>query len=217
MADIFLGKITKWNDPSLQKLNPGVQLPDLEIGVVRRDDDSGTTYIWTDYLSKVSPEWQSKVGTAHDVKWPTGKRGVGNEGVANHIKDNAGALGYVELAYALRKDLAIGLVQNREGEFIKGSLHSTTAAADNAVDKIPDDLRFSITDPPGKGSYPISGTTWALISVHQPASKGRDLVKFLEWVLDEGQEFCEDQFYAKLPESLAGRARQKLGDVRIAK
>jgi phosphate ABC transporter phosphate-binding protein len=217
LAEIYLGKITKWNDPSLQKLNPSLKLPDLAIGVVRRDDDSGTTYIWTDYLSKVSPEWQSKVGTGHDVKWPTGKRAMGNEGVANHIKDNAGALGYVELAYALRKDLAIGLVQNREGEFIKGTLHSATAAANNAVDKIPDDLRFSITDSPGKGSYPISGTTWALVYVHQPASKGPNLVKFLEWVLGEGQDWCEELFYSKLPESLAARARRKLGEVKVAK
>jgi phosphate ABC transporter phosphate-binding protein len=217
LADIYLGKITKWNDPSLQKLNPGVMLPDLAIGVVRRADDSGTTYIWTDYLSKVSPEWQSKVGTGHDVKWPTGNRGVGNEGVANHIKDNAGALGYIELSYAHRKDIAFGLVQNQASEFIKGSLHSATTAANNAVDKIPDDLRFSITDSPGKGSYSISGTTWALIYVHQPASKGRDLVKFLEWVLSDGQDWCEELFYAKLPESLAARARQKLGEVKIAK
>jgi phosphate ABC transporter phosphate-binding protein len=217
LADIYLGKIKNWNDDALQKLNPGMQLPSQTIDVVRRADDSGTTYVWTDYFSKVSPEWQSKVGTGHEVKWPTGKNEVGNEGVAAYLKSHPGSLGYIELSYAYRKDLHFGLVQNREGEYIKGGLLSTTAAANNALEKIPDDLRYSITDAPGKGSYPICGTTWALVYLKQPAGKGAELVKFLHWSLEEGQEYCEGLFYARLPEALVSRAKNKLDQLQVAK
>jgi len=217
LADIFLGKIKNWNDASLQRLNPDAHLPDQAIAVVRRADESGTTYIWTDYLSKASAEWKSRVGTGHDVKWPIGQKEVGNEGVADRVKNNVGSLGYIELSYAYRKDLAFGVVQNREGEFIKANLQSTTTAANNALEIIPDDLRYSITDAPGKGSYPIAGTTWALVYRHQPAGKGSDLVKFFRWVIDEGQEWCEGLLYARLPELLVTRANQKLDEIQVAK
>lgn len=217
LADIYLGKITKWNDQALQKLNPGVQLPDRPILVVHRRDDSGTTYIWTDFLSKVSPEWQKKVGTGHDITWPTGQAEVGNGGVAEYVKNTAGSLGYVELAYAHRKDIAFGVVQNREGEFVKPSLQSTVITASNVQQIIQDDLRYSMTNAPGKESYPICGTTWAVVYVHQPAGKGRELVAFLQWVLGEGQDRCEALFYARLPEPLVARAKLKLDNIKLAK
>jgi phosphate ABC transporter phosphate-binding protein len=217
LADIFLGTIKRWNDERLQKLNPGVLLPDREIVVVHRRDDSGTTYIWSDYLAKVSPQWKQQVGTGHDIRWPTGKAEVGNEGVSEYVKNNADTLGYIELAYAHRKELTFGLVQNREHEFVKPGLQSTITAAQNALDTIPEDLRYSITDAPGKGSYPICGTTWALVYVNQPAGKGKDLKGFLQWVLEEGQDRCEPYFYARLPGALVTRAKERIERIQLAR
>ena len=218
LADIFLGKVKKWNDEALQNLNPGVKLPDQEIHVVHRLDGSGTTYIWTDYLSKVSPDWQKRVGTATTVKWPTGEAESLNDGVVRYVKENPGSLGYVEMSYAYRDDLAFGLVRNREGGFVKASLPSVTAAADKALAHIPDDLRYSLTDAPGKDSYPISGTTWAILYVNQPRGKGQKLVDFLSWVIGDGQERARSRSsYAKLPESLVKRSRAKLDQVQMGR
>jgi phosphate transport system substrate-binding protein len=217
LADIFLEKIKKWNDEALKKLNPSLTLPDKDIRVVHRRDGSGTTDIWTDYLSKVSPEWRAGPGRGLEVKWPTGEAESGNSGMAGYIKQNAGSLGYVELSSAHHNDLAFGLVENHEREFVKGSLESVTVAAHNALQHIPDDLRYSLTDAPGKGSYPISGTTWAIVYVNQPSGKGRDLVGFLEWVIEHGQESAEALSYARLPELLADRARKKIDQIHVDK
>jgi phosphate ABC transporter phosphate-binding protein len=215
LADIFLGKITKWNDKRLQDLQePGVTLPDLGIAVVHRSDGSGTTYIWVDYLAKLSPEWKHKVGVGTSVKWPVGVGAPGNEGVAGQVGRTAGALGYNELIYALQNKIKYGAVKNKEGVYILGSLKSVTAAADASLKTIRDDLRFSLTDAPGKDSYPIAGTNWALVYVNQPADKGTTIVNFLRWVTHEGQEFCEGLHYARLPQSLVERLTKKLDSVK---
>ena len=182
LADIFLGKIKKWDDKAIQDLNPGVQLPSKDIGVVHRSDGSGTTYIWVDYLSKVSPEWKKKVGTATSVDWPTGEGAKGNEGVSGRVKDAPGTIGYIELIYALQNNIPFGKVQNKAGTAIKADLASITAAAENSLTNIPEDLRYSITDADGKDSYPICGTTWAVLYVNQPADKGQQVVDFLRLV-----------------------------------
>jgi phosphate transport system substrate-binding protein len=216
LAEIFLGKITKWNDPALKKLNPNAALPDLDIAVVHRSDGSGTTYIWVDYLTKVSPdEWGKKVGVGTSVNWPVGVGQKGNEGVAGQVKRTPGSIGYIELIYALQNNIAFGLVKNQEGIAIKPSLESVTAAAANSLDKIQDDLRYSLTDAPGKDSYPISGTNWALIYVNQPSDKGKAVVDFLRWCTHEGQEFCEGLHYAKLPKVLVERLEKKLDSVKV--
>jgi len=217
LASIFLGKIKKWNDEALRSLNPMFTLPDSDIVVVHRRDGSGTTDIWTDYLSQASPEWRKGPGRGTEVKWPTGRAEVGNEGVAEYVKKTSGSIGYVELSYAHRLDIMFGLVQNREGEFVRARQESVTAAAENILAEIHDDLRFSLTNASGKGSYPISGTTWAVIYLHQPHRKGQQLVDFLNWVLDKGQAYAEPQFYARLPDSLAARALKQLNRVEVAK
>jgi phosphate ABC transporter phosphate-binding protein len=226
LARIYLGKeypghpenrILKWDHPALKALNPGVELPAEEIRVVHRRDGSGTTGIWTNYLSKVSPEWAKKVGSGQEVVWPTGKAEVGNDGVSEHVKQNAWSIGYVELAYAHRADLPFGLVQNREQEFVKANLQSITTAANNSLEKFPDDLRYLIDDAPGKGSYPIAGVTWAVLYVRQPPGKGEELVGFLRWTLEEGQERVEKLFYARLPEALAARALKKVEQIQVGK
>jgi phosphate transport system substrate-binding protein len=215
LADIFLGKIKKWNDDALQKLNPGLKLPEKDIMTVHRRDGSGTTDIWTDYLSKMSPEWQKGPGRGLEVKWPVGQAEVGNSGVAGYVKQNAGSIGYVELSQAHRDDLAFGSVQNRAGEFVRGRLETVTAAADNALKEIPEDLRYSLTDAPGKESYPISGTTWAIVYRYQAANKGQQLVGFLRWVLGDGQDYAADLFYIRLPEPLVTRAQKKLDQIQV--
>jgi phosphate transport system substrate-binding protein len=218
LGEIFLGNIKRWDDPKIQKLQEAhVKLPPKDIVVVHRRDESGTTYIWTDYLSKVSPQWKEKVGKGHDIKWPTGEAEVGNDRLAEAVKNQPFAIGYVELVYAHRKEIAFGSVQNREGEWVKASLQTTTTTANNSMGKLPEDLRFSITDALGAGSYPICGTTWAIVYANQPAGQGRDLAKFLAWVLDEGQARCEDLFYARLPEALATKAKQKVQQIQGAK
>lgn len=217
LADIFLGKITKWNDRALQDLNPDVKLPDLDISVVHRSDGSGTTYIWVDYLSKVSEEWKKKVGVGTSVDWPVGVGQKGNEAVARHTKQNEGAIGYIELTYAEQAKIEFGLVRNRAGHFIRPTLESVTAAATNALSDIPDDLRYSITDAPGKDSYPISGTSWAVLYVKQPKLKGQAVLDFLRWATHEGQEYCAALHYARLPEGLVKRVEKKLDSVVVEK
>ncbi len=170
LADIYLGAVKRWNDEPIKKLNPDVDLPSEEIKVVHRDDASGTSYIWTDYLSKVNPEWKKKVGAGVSVEWLAGEGATGNGGVADKIKNTPYSIGYVPLNYAMKNDVAFALVKNKEGNAVKASLESVAAAANNVLSEIPDDLRYSLTDAPGKESYPISGTTWAVVFVKQPAA-----------------------------------------------
>jgi phosphate transport system substrate-binding protein len=212
IAGIFLGQIKKWNDPKITALNPGVTLPDQEIVVVHRSDGSGTTYIWTDYLSKISPEWKTKVGTNTSVNWPTGIGGKGNEGVAGLIKQTPGALGYVELIYAVQNKMPYADVKNSAGNFVKPSLESVTAAL--AAADIPDDFRFSMTNPPGKDAYPIAGATWLLVYQQQKdAIKGKKLVEFLKWALTDGEKMAKDLQYAPLPESVQQRVLKRIGEI----
>jgi phosphate transport system substrate-binding protein len=217
LADIYLEKIKKWNHPELAKLNPGVALPDKEILTVHRSDGSGTTYIWVDYLSKISHEWQKQVGLGTSVNWPGGVAAKGNEGVAGMVGQTPGSIGYVELIYALQNKIKFGAVENREGQFITPSLESVTAAAKSALTEIPEDLRYSLTNAPGKESYPISGTVWAVLYVDQPAHKGQAVVNFLRWVTHEGQEYAKDLDYARLPSELVKRLEIKLDQVRVGK
>jgi len=200
VADIFLGKITKWNDSRIAATNPGVTLPDQLILVVHRSDGSGTTYIWVDYLSKVSPEWQQKVGKGTSVNWPVGLGGKGNEGVAGQVKNTPGALGYVELAYAVKNKMPVASVQNAAGKFVEPTIAGTTAAAAAAAKSLPADFRVSLTNPPGEDAYPIASFTWLLVYKDQPNElKGRALVKFLWWMSHEGQKYADDLLYAPLP------------------
>jgi phosphate transport system substrate-binding protein len=199
LAGIFLGKITKWNDPELARANPGVNLPASDIVVVHRSDGSGTTYIWTDYLSKVSAEWRQTVGWGTVVNWPVGLGGKGNEGVTGLVKQVDNSLGYVELTYAIQNHLAYGLVRNASGIFVKATLPSLTAAA-KAAENIPDDFRVSITNSVGKDAYPISSFTWLLVPLEiVDAPKKKDLTAFLKWMITDGQKFAEPLAYAPLP------------------
>lgn len=201
LADIFLGKITSWNDARIAKANPGVNFPNQTITVVHRSDGSGTTYIFTDYLSKVSPDWQNVVGKGTSVKWPIGLGGKGNEGVAGSIRQLPGSVGYIELIYALQNKIPFGIVQNSSKNFIKASLDSTTAAAVGV--KVPDDFRVSITNPPGKNAYPIASFTWLLVPTNPAdAKKGKILKDFLFWMLDSGQGMVEALSYAPLPKEV---------------
>ena len=211
LADIYLGKLKKWNDKRLQEIQEqGVVLPDADIVVVHRSDGSGTTHIFTDYLAKVSPEWKKKVGVGTSLQWPAGVGMKGSEGVSGHVGRTAGALCYVELTYALQNKISFGAVKNKEGHFILAGLKSVTAAADGSLASIPDDLRYSITDAPGKDSYPIAGTNWAISYVNPPSGKGPAIREFLTWVTHEGQELCEALDYARLPASLVERVEKKL-------
>jgi phosphate transport system substrate-binding protein len=220
LAAIYLGKIRKWNDPELQKLQEkGVELPDLEIAPVHRSDGSGTTYIFSEYLSKVSPEWKKKVGFGTSLEWPAGI-GIaanGNQGVAQKVDLTKGAIGYNELIYALgKKHIKYGPVKNREGNYVMGSLESVTKAVDGSLTEIPKDLRFSLTDPPGKDSYPISSADWAILFVNQPADKADTVRNFLHWVTHEGQEMCAALHFARLPEALIKRVEEKLKEIKTA-
>lgn len=203
LADIFLGKVTRWNDAAIAKVNAGVTLPNQEITVVHRSDGSGTTYIWVDYLSKVSPEWKQKVGVATAVNWPVGLGGKGNEGVAGLVKQTPGSIGYVELVYALQNKISYGPVQNAAGEFVNASIESVTAAAAEASAKMPADFRVSITNAPGKGVYPIASFTWILL-YENPKNKAmaRTFNDFMLWMLSDGQKFAKDLGYAPLPPSV---------------
>ena len=217
LADIYLGKIKRWNDEPIKKRNPDTDLPSEEIKVVHRDDASGTTYIWTDYLSKVSPEWKKQAGAGMAIDWPVGDGATGNDGVAAKIKETPNSLGYVPLNYALKGDITFALVKNKEGAPIKASLESVTAAADHALTEIPEDLRYSLTDAPGKDSYPISGTTWAVVFVKQPAGRGQPLVDFLRWATHDGQADAAELHYARLPQGLVERAEKKLDQIDVGK
>jgi len=203
LADIYLGRITKWNDPAIATLNAGVQLPATDITVVHRSDGSGTTYIFVDYLSKVSPAWQKTVGVATSVRWPAGVGGKGNEGVAGLVSQTPGAIGYVELIYALQNTISYGAVQNSAGAFVKASTASVTAAAAAAKDAMPKDFRVSITNPPGEDAYPIASFTWMLF-YENPTDKAsaRVMVDFMKWALTKGQAFAADLGYAPLPASV---------------
>lgn len=214
IAGIFLGNIKKWNDPKITALNAGISLPDKDIVVVHRSDGSGTTYIWTDYLSKISPEWKSKVGTNTSVNWPTGIGGKGNEGVAGQIKQTPGALGYVELIYAIQNKMPYADIKNSAGKFVKPTLESITAAM--ATAQIPDDFRFSITNAPGENAYPIAGATWLLVYQQQKdATKGKKLVEFLKWAQKEGEKMAKDLDYAPLPEDLQQRVLKRIDEIRM--
>jgi phosphate transport system substrate-binding protein len=214
IAAIFLGKVTKWNDPLIAGANKGVNLPGSEIVVVHRSDGSGTTYIWTDYLSKVSDEWKNKVGKGTSVNWPVGLGGKGNEGVAGLIKQTPNAFGYVELIYAIQNNMPYGKVKNSSGQFIKADLAGVTAAAAGAAKNMPDDFRVSITDAPGKTAYPISSFTWLLIPSKFSDGSKRDAIKgFLKWMLTDGQNETEALSYAKLPKEVVAKETKALGNI----
>ncbi len=216
LADIFLGKIVNWNDPALGVANPGIDLPDMPITPVHRADSSGTTYIWTDYLSSVSGEWKSRIGTATEVNWPGGLEGTGNNGVANQVSRTVGSLGYIELTYALENNLHFGLIKNREGKFIIPNLESVTAAP-GAVTDIPADLRLSLIDRHGDNTYPIVGLSYALVHTDQTGNpSGRELLAFLRWATNEGQVQVKDLRYAPVPPEFVQRSNQALAAVKLA-
>ena len=214
LAGIFLGKITTWNDPALAKANPDLKLPGDPIIVIHRSDGSGTTFIWTDYLSKVSPDWKSQVGTGTSVKWPVGLGGKGNEGVAGMLRQMPGAIGYVELVYAVQNKISYGLVKNSAGNFVKASVETVTAAAASMKD-MPADFRVSIVNAPGKNAYPISSFTWLLIPAQsKDATKGRILADFLNWMVSDGQRMTTELTYAPLPEDVAAKVKAEIKQVR---
>jgi phosphate transport system substrate-binding protein len=214
LADIFMGKITKWNDPALAKINPGVALPASDITVVHRSDGSGTTYIFADYLGKVSPEWKKRVGISTALNWPVGLGGKGNEGVAGLVKQTPGAIGYVELIYALQNKIAYGAVQNMGGKFVRASIETTTAAA--AAAARPADFRVSITNAPGDSAYPISSFTW-LLFYENPKDKvsAKTMVEFMKWALTDGQKFARDLGYAPLPDGVVKLELEALKKIRL--
>jgi phosphate transport system substrate-binding protein len=213
LAGIFLGKITKWNDKALTSANPGVKLPDQDVVVVHRSDGSGTTFVWTDYLSKVSPEWKSQVGSNTSVKWPVGLGQKGNEGVAGTVRQQPGAIGYIELIYALQNNIPFGPVKNAAGNFVKASLASTTAAASGT--KVPPDFRVSITNAPGQDAYPISSFTYLLVPTQwQDQTKKTAMVNFLTWMLNHGEPMVTQLNYAPLPKQVAEMERSKIKDIR---
>ena len=214
LAKIFLGQITNWNDKSLAASNPDLKFPNQEIVVVHRSDGSGTTFIWTDYLSKVSPDWKNQVGSGTSVKWPKGLGGKGNEGVAGSIRQLPGSIGYVELIYALQNKITYGSVKNSAGAFVKASLQSVTAAAASAP-KMPADFRVSITNAPGKDAYPICSFTWLLVPQQsKDPAKGRILADFLGWMVSSGQSMTSDLAYAPLPESVAAKVKETIKQVK---
>jgi phosphate transport system substrate-binding protein len=217
LADIFLGKVTKWNDPVLVKLNPAAKLPATDITVVHRSDGSGTTYIWVDFLAKVSPEWKKRVGVATSVNWPTGVGGKGNEGVAGLVQQVPGSIGYVELIYALQNKIAYGSVQNLAGEFMRASVQSVTAAAAGAAAKMPADFRVSITNAEGKGAYPISSFTWLLL-YENPKDKAQSkvMVEFMKWALTDGQKYAAELGYAPLPQEVVKMEMAALAKIRVS-
>jgi phosphate transport system substrate-binding protein len=214
LAGIFLGKISKWNDKAITSANPGVNFPDQTIIVVHRTDGSGTTFIWTDYLSKVSPEWKSQVGSDTAVKWPIGMGGSHNEGVAGMIRQLPGSIGYVELIYAVQNNIPYGSVRNSSGVFLKASLDGVTAAAASAP-KMPPDFRVSITNAPGKDAYPISSFTWLLIPAQsKDPAKGKILADFLNWMVTDGQKVTSALTYAPLPDNVAAKVKEAIKQVK---
>ena len=215
LADIFLGKITKWNDPAIASLNPGLKLPGVDIAVVHRSDGSGTTYIFADYLAKVSPDWKKTVGVATSVKWPLGVGGKGNEGVSGQVKQQPGAIGYVELIYAIQNKIDYGQVKNLSGRFVRASLEGVTASAAAAASAMPKDFRVSITNAPGDTVYPISSFTWLLVYQNQKDKvKGKILTDFLHWMLADGQKYCADLGYAPLPKEVVALEEAAIAKVK---
>ena len=216
LAEIILGKVTKWNDGAITALNPGVKLPGTDITVAHRSDGSGTTYIFVDYLSKASPEFKQKVGVATSVNWPVGVGGKGNEGVAGLVKQTPGAIGYVELIYAIQNKIEYGEVQNMAGQFLGATLDSVSAAANAAVKEMPKDFRVSITNAPGQGVYPISSFTW-LLFYESPKDKQRAkiMVDFMKWALTDGQKYCAELGYAPLPDSIVKLEMEALKRIKI--
>ena len=214
LAGIFLGRISNWNDKAISGVNPGLKFPDKEIIVVHRSDGSGTTFIWTDYLSKVSADWKSQVGSGTSVKWPKGLGGKGNEGVAGSIRQLAGSIGYVELIYAAQNNIPYGSVRNSAGVFLKASLEGVTAAAASAP-KMPADFRVSITNAPSKDAYPISSFTWLLIpQKSKDPAKGKILADFLNWMLTDGQKMTNALTYAPLPDNAAGKVKETIKQIK---
>jgi phosphate transport system substrate-binding protein len=213
LAGIFLGTIKKWNDPEIAKANPKVSLPDKDVLVIHRAEGSGTTYCWTDYLSKVSPEWKSKVGTNASVEWPTGVGAKGNDGVAGLLKQQEGSIGYVELIYAVKNQLPYGKVKNKSGEFVKAELKSVTAAA-AAMKDMPADFRVSIVDGSGPGVYPISTFTWLLVPArYSDSAKGQAMKGFLKWAISKGQDQVESLEYAKLPKTVVAQEEKQIAKI----
>jgi len=214
IAGIYLGQIKKWNDPKLTALNSGAKLPDQDIVVVLRSDGSGTTFIFTDYVSKVSSEWKQKAGNNTSVNWPTGIGGKGNEGVSGQVKQTPGAIGYVELIYAIQNKMPYAEVKNSAGQFVKPTIDSVTAAL--ATAEIPDDFRFSMTNAPGKDAYPICGATWLLVYEQQKdAAKGKKLVEFLKWAAKDGEKMAKDLDYAPLPDSVQQRVLKRIDEIKM--
>jgi len=214
LAGIFLGRISNWNDPAIAKVNPDLKFPNQDIVVVHRSDGSGTTFIWTDYLSKISPDWKSQVGADTSVKWPKGLGGKGNDGVAGSIRQLPGSIGYVELIYALQNKIPYGSVRNSAGVFLKASLEGVTAAAASAP-KMPADFRVSITNPPGKDAYPICSFTWLLIPQQsKDQAKGKILADFLNWMVADGQKMTSALTYAPLPDNVAAKVKDAIKQVK---
>lgn len=216
LADIFLGKVTKWNDAQITGLNAGVNLPKTDITVVHRSDGSGTTYIWVDYLSKISPEWKKNVGVAASVKWPVGVGAKGNEAVAGLVKQTPGAIGYVEPVYAKQNQIAFGSVKNAAGKFVKASPEAVTAAAAAAAGQMPADFRVSITNPPGDDVYPIASFTWLLMYENpQDKAKAKVMADFLKWALTDGQKFAVDLGYSPLPKQVVDLEMKVLATIKL--
>ena len=212
IADIYLGKITKWNEPAIVKENPGVKLPKDDIVVVHRAESSGTTFVFAEYLSKVSPEWKQKVGADTSVKWPAGTGQPKNDGVAGLVKQTPGAIGYVELIYALQNKIPYGQIKNAAGVYLKPTLESVTAAAASVAKNMPADFRVSITNEPGKDVYPISTFTWLLIpSEIKDGGKRSAIADFLKWMMADGQKYCKDLGYAPLPASVVSKEQKQVG------
>jgi phosphate transport system substrate-binding protein len=214
LAGIFLGRVTKWNDPAIASANKGVNLPANDIVVVHRSDGSGTTYIWTDYLSKVSSDWNTKPGKGASISWPVGLGGKGNEGVSGLIRNTPNSIGYVELIYAVQTKIEYGTVKNSSGDFVKADFSSVSAAAAGAAKDMPDDFRVSITNATGKGSYPISSFTWLLIPEKFSDTGKRDAMKgFIKWAITDGQSYAENLSYAKLPKEVAAKELKAIDKV----
>lgn len=214
IADIFLGKIKRWDDAKIKADNPGVQLPAADITVVHRSDGSGTSAVFTDYLSKVSPEWKEKVGTGTSPQWPVGLGGKGNEGVTGQVKQTPNTIGYVELAYAVKNNLPVALIKNSSGNYVEATLDSVTAAAAESVATTPEDLRVSITNAAGAQAYPISSYTYILVYKDQKdAGKGKALVDFLWWGIHDGEKFAKDLLYSPLPPEIIKRAEARINSI----
>jgi len=213
LAGIFMGTIKKWNDAALKKDNPGVNLPNEDITVVHRSDGSGTSFVWSDYFSKVSPDWKSKVGASTSVNWPVGLGGKGNEGVAGLVKQTPNSIGYVELIYAAGNKMSYGLVRNAAGNFVKADFDTVSEAAAGAAKNMPDDFRVSITNAPGKNAYPIATFTWLLIPNKLDAAKKAAVTGFLKWMLTTGQKDAQGMYYAPLPKPVVAKEDKQIAAI----